>query len=166
MPRKAKPRKTKWIDGAKAIEKARAATKKAQAALWRDKVTYLRAELLRPPKTDSPEEQVFREQMQAEIDAWDAPFGEATAAERSAEWAKPVARALTIRRLHPDWTDEQVAKEVGLNRTSLFRFTEYKNLKQEIRRRSASVRPVSQKNVSGRTIRRPETGEIDIVEAE
>ncbi|MEK6675577.1 MAG: hypothetical protein AABZ47_07975 [Planctomycetota bacterium] len=36
------------------------------------------------------------------------------------------AKALAVLTDHPDWTDEQVAKAAGINRTTLYRYDRFK----------------------------------------
>jgi hypothetical protein len=42
-------------------------------------------------------------------------------------------RALCLLLNHPNWTDKKIAKEVGVNRTSLYRWGSYKNARMRIK---------------------------------
>ena len=42
--------------------------------------------------------------------------------------------AIAVVLTHRDWTEEQIAKEAGVNRGSLYRFKKYRRLREELKK--------------------------------
>jgi hypothetical protein len=67
------------------------------------------------------------------------------------------ALALATLQQHPDWTDEQIAKEVGVNRTTLYDWPDFKKAKEILKQGKNDI-PKGSKN--------GETGDIEAWEKE